>query len=507
MRNVKALLASLLVLTLLLGTVFALPVTAEDVNAEANAEDETAEVEVVEETLPDDAMYAAGTQAFGEGVEVNAGEKEEPAAVGETQAQTEPSTQEPAPQVGPVTGLKATSNKTNRISLAWIGVSEVAGYRVYARNTDTADSVLKLIATTAETNITVMNLNPGHVYQFKVVAYKTLDGQIYEGSASQLSTPTAPKNVSNFRLKSSDNSIVLAYSKVGSCDGYVVYRQSSESGGKAVKYKTLSKSTTQFTDSKVKANSPYYYRIYAYRKAGSKTVLSEKYAEVKTVAGLAAPKDDKSTTRLNRILLSWNYSRYAKGYDIYYSTNNKTFKKLATTTDNFYYSGKLKTGKIYYMRVYPFRYVGKSQQKIRGAYFGKKFKINNEAYGQNPGKNYIEVSIRLQHMWMFVNGEQYVSTPIVTGNANSMDTPRGFWHIQNKASPCTLSGAGYTSYVRYWMAFIGGSHGIHDASWRSSFGGQIYRGNGSHGCINTPYNNVKKMYQKAYVGEPVVVYY
>ena len=33
--------------------------------------------------------------------------------------------------------------------------------------------------------------------------------------------------------------------------------------------------------------------------------------------------------------------------------------------------------------------------------------------------------------------------------------------------------------------------GFHDATWRNRFGGTIYKTNGSHGCINTPFDNMK----------------
>ena len=56
------------------------------------------------------------------------------------------------------------------------------------------------------------------------------------------------------------------------------------------------------------------------------------------------------------------------------------------------------------------------------------------------------------------------------------------------------------------MPFIGGGWGLHDATWRSSFGGSIYKGGGSHGCVNLPYDVAEKMYQVIEVGTPVLVY-
>ena len=64
----------------------------------------------------------------------------------------------------------------------------------------------------------------------------------------------------------------------------------------------------------------------------------------------------------------------------------------------------------------------------------------------------------------------------------------------------------YVSYVDYWMAFIGTSYGIHDASWRSEFGNPIYKGNGSHGCVNTPYSAVQTIYNNIPSGTPVIIY-
>jgi hypothetical protein len=69
----------------------------------------------------------------------------------------------------------------------------------------------------------------------------------------------------------------------------------------------------------------------------------------------------------------------------------------------------------------------------------------------------------------------------------------------------TLSGQGYNSPVDYWMPFNGGV-GIHDMQSRAWFGGSIYLGSGSHGCINTPLAAVKLIYDQIEEGVPVIVY-
>ena len=65
----------------------------------------------------------------------------------------------------------------------------------------------------------------------------------------------------------------------------------------------------------------------------------------------------------------------------------------------------------------------------------------------------------------------------------------------------------YHSFVHYWMPYnttVG--IGFHDANWRSSFGGQIYRTDGSHGCINMPPAKAEELYYMISAGTVVYVH-
>ena len=100
-----------------------------------------------------------------------------------------------------------------------------------------------------------------------------------------------------------------------------------------------------------------------------------------------------------------------------------------------------------------------------------------------------------------------VDTPVVTGNPNRGNaTPAGgVWAIDAKMRDTILEGEGYESPVDYWMPF-NGDVGIHDMQNRYHFGGTIYLSNGSHGCVNTPYEQAKKIYETVSIGSPVIVY-
>ena len=126
------------------------------------------------------------------------------------------------------------------------------------------------------------------------------------------------------------------------------------------------------------------------------------------------------------------------------------------------------------------------------------------------GDTYVEVNLSAQHVWMYENGEEVVSTDCVSGTMSKPDcvTPPGTYTLYYKESPSVLKGENneYESKVTYWMPFNGGI-GLHDAVWRSSFGGEIYKTNGSHGCINLPLEAAAKIYERVYDGIPIICYY
>lgn len=108
---------------------------------------------------------------------------------------------------------------------------------------------------------------------------------------------------------------------------------------------------------------------------------------------------------------------------------------------------------------------------------------------------FIEIDLTNQHVYFYKNGNLLVDGSCVTGNVSAgHTTPPGVFKLTYKQKNATLRGVGYATPVAYWMPFNGGI-GLHDATWRSSFGGQIYKTNGSHGCINLPLNVARTIYE------------
>lgn len=134
--------------------------------------------------------------------------------------------------------------------------------------------------------------------------------------------------------------------------------------------------------------------------------------------------------------------------------------------------------------------------------------------GQRDWGAYVDIDISEQKVRYFnENNEQLFVTDCVTGDVTKgRATPTGLYYLRMKKSPEVLTGFNadgtkdYESHVTYWLPFIRNSIGLHDASWRSSFGGSIYKGNGSHGCVNLPTDSAKWFYDNLETNVAVLVH-
>ena len=131
------------------------------------------------------------------------------------------------------------------------------------------------------------------------------------------------------------------------------------------------------------------------------------------------------------------------------------------------------------------------------------------------GGNYVEVDLSLQHLWVYEDGEVIFETDVVSGlNDAKHRTPAGAFFAYDKKRDTTLRGDkqedgewGYETDVAYWIRLTDTGIGLHDASWRYSFGGDIWRWNGSHGCINIPTWAMPTIYDIVETDMPVAVHY
>ena len=138
---------------------------------------------------------------------------------------------------------------------------------------------------------------------------------------------------------------------------------------------------------------------------------------------------------------------------------------------------------------------------------------NDETENDGIGRSYLEVDLEEQHMWCYIDGKLVMESDCVTGDPTTdHETPTGVFGIMFMKKDATLRGIQqkngkyeYETKVKYWMPFYADC-GFHDAWWRTAFGEEIYKGDGSHGCVNLPSEAAEELFSYCDTKMPVVIY-
>lgn len=127
--------------------------------------------------------------------------------------------------------------------------------------------------------------------------------------------------------------------------------------------------------------------------------------------------------------------------------------------------------------------------------------------------HYVELDRNRQTLWEYKSGEKILETECVTGDvAKGHSTPTGIYYPDGKRRNIVLTDhVTYWSPVKVFIPFCGGI-GFHDASWRYDkygnphFGGDIYKTNGSHGCVNMPIQAALELYDNIEMNTVIIIY-
>ena len=148
------------------------------------------------------------------------------------------------------------------------------------------------------------------------------------------------------------------------------------------------------------------------------------------------------------------------------------------------------------------------EDMAKAMFGGEDTKIVVEFYvtQKEIGNSYIEVDLSNQMLWMFVNGEQKLCAPIITGRDDKEHaTPEGVYRLKSKSTGGTVTEKNESKSVKYWMS-INGEKGICDAGWKNLFGGDVYKTEGSDGSIYVLEDAAKTIYENSYENMPIVCY-
>jgi len=174
--------------------------------------------------------------------------------------------------------VKVSNSSATSLKISWSKVSGATGYQIYRADKKTGTyKNIKTITSETTTSYTDKKLKNGKSYYYKIRAYKTVSGSKKYSSFSNvlskkvaLSKPTVTAKVKN------SSSISLSWKKVSGAAKYEIYRATSQNG-KYTKIKTVTGTT--YTNSKLKTNKTYYYKVKAVQssyKSAYSTVKSAK---------------------------------------------------------------------------------------------------------------------------------------------------------------------------------------------------------------------------------------
>lgn len=204
------------------------------------------------------------------------------------------------------------------------------------------------------------------------------------------------------------------------------------------------------------------------------------------------------------------YGEAATSYDVYYQVHSEDYGWLGWAKNGQWAGTTGGDRKLQAVRIVLVVKGGPAPGSTQTPYVNAppKPKPKPPAPAAPTGGDSVLIGINAQTLNFYRNGQLAMSTPVTTGLRGVYDTPTGNYYLRSKSRNVTLTGDGYASFVNYWMPFIGQSYGLHDADgWRSNYGGNVYIYDGSHGCVNMPYQAAATLYHNISVGTPIVIRY
>ncbi|MCH5265206.1 MAG: L,D-transpeptidase family protein [Lachnospiraceae bacterium] len=124
-------------------------------------------------------------------------------------------------------------------------------------------------------------------------------------------------------------------------------------------------------------------------------------------------------------------------------------------------------------------------------------------------KNYVEVSLKEQMVYVFRKGKVAYSCKCISGlPVEDRETKKGAYYIKEHRTDYTMVGEDYETFVKYWVRITWTGTGFHPANWQpwSRWSKTLYQTKGSHGCLNLTPQDAEKLYYMLKYREAVFIY-
>lgn len=242
-----------------------------------------------------------------------------------------------------------TSEASDSVLLQWEAVQGADGYCIYQDGKE----VLK----TNELSCQINSLKAGTEYKFEVRAYADNGSKILMGDASAVYAMPLLPAVNLSVERAAYNQLKLTWQEAAPKVSYEIYRKTEGQAEQLIQTITDENALT-WTDSTVKFDTTYQYRIRAVKKVQDRSYIGVYSQEVSGVTTLdAVTIQAVATSDMQSLQISWNQAPGATGYEVYRSTTSGSgYVKVAnlpadTTT---YRDNGLTIANTYYYQVRAF---------------------------------------------------------------------------------------------------------------------------------------------------------
>ena len=125
-------------------------------------------------------------------------------------------------------------------------------------------------------------LTTGKTYYYKVVAYRTVNGNKVYSEFSEVVSATPVPAKPTVTLTSTSRKITVKWGKISGASGYEVYRATSKYGTYSLRKTVTSGSTLTYTNTGLTTGKTYYYKVRAYRTVNGVKIYGD-YSSVKYI--------------------------------------------------------------------------------------------------------------------------------------------------------------------------------------------------------------------------------
>ncbi|NLW21251.1 MAG: hypothetical protein GXY84_07785 [Clostridiales bacterium] len=261
-------------------------------------------------------------------------------------------TERPAPAFSTVAASSATAIKTS-----WNKVTRATGYELW-RSTSLNGTYSRVYKGASRTYSDTGRVS-GRPYYYKVRAYTSQEGNTYYGLFSAPQAAVALQGGVIVSVAAVNGTAVkISWNAVAGASGYELWRSSSRTGTYTRVYAGTARA---FTNSRLRAGAVWYYKVRAYKTAGTQRLYGV-YGAVKPGVPLAAPTAPSAVVSSpTSLTLSWKAVPGATGYELLRSTSaSGTYTRVYRGTALSFRNTSLRTGTTYYYKVRAYKVVSRA---------------------------------------------------------------------------------------------------------------------------------------------------